>query len=357
MTFDSAWMRRRFGAITRRKALTSFKYPPNIKLHPLFASASAGGTLMKTLIVSCICVASACAQGGAVVGAGYHTFAPVSVAPGQVITVFVTGIGNVTQKYSAGNLPLLTTLGGISATLNELGVITAAAPILAVFPFSACNNNIAPQPCGTITAVTLQIPFELQPNIWGTYPPPFLAFLTISDQLGHAASMELNPVLDQIHLVDFLDTVMAGNMAQPNSGGAIVTHADGSLVNVSKPAQPGEELVMYAVGLGATKPPVKTGAASPASPAASAGTFVLNFDYRPNARPAPPIMSPGLMPASPVFVGLTPGFAGLYQINFVVPATPAPVVPCGVGAGYLTVTIGGASSFDGAAICVAPTAP
>ena len=119
------------------------------------------------------CAAAFAQGGGAVVGAGYHTFAPTSVAPGQVITVFVTGIGNVTQKYSAGSLPLPITLGGISATLNESGVITAAAPILAVFPSSACLANIAaPQPCGTITAVTLQIPFELLPNIPGIERPP-----------------------------------------------------------------------------------------------------------------------------------------------------------------------------------------
>jgi uncharacterized protein (TIGR03437 family) len=119
---------------------------------------------MKTLIVFCLSVAAAPAQNGAVVGAGYHTFAPVLVAPGQVITVFVTGIGNVTKKYSAGSLPLPTMLGGISASFTELGPIIAA-PILSVFPFSACLNNIlAPQPCGTITAVTLQIPFELVPN-------------------------------------------------------------------------------------------------------------------------------------------------------------------------------------------------
>jgi hypothetical protein len=310
---------------------------------------------MKTLIVSFLSVVSAAAQGGAVVGAGYHTFAPVPVAPGQVITVFVTGIGNVTQKYSAGSLPLPATLGGISASLDELGVITAAAPILAVFPLSACLANIAPQPCETITAVTLQIPFDLQPNIPGTFRAPLLAFLTISDQLGHASSMELNPVLDHIHLVDFLDTVAAGNMAQPNSGGAIVTHADGNLVSISKPAQPGEELVTYAVGLGATNPPVKTGAASPAPPAAAAGIFVLNFDYSQNAPPAPASMSPFFHPPAPVFVGLTPGFAGLYQINFVVPIPADRVAPCTDSANNLTVTVAGAS-FDGVAICVGPVA-
>jgi hypothetical protein len=240
--------------------------------------------------------------------------------------------------------------------LNETPSIVAAAPILAVFPFSACNNKGPTQPCGTITSVTLQIPFELQPNIPGRSGPPFLAFLTISDQQGHAASMELSPVLDQIHLVDFFDTIFAGDMAQPNSGGAIVTHADGSLVSTTKPAQPGEELVMYAVGLGATSPPVKTGVASPVPPATAARGFDLNFDYRQNAPPAPAIASPFFQPPAPVFVGLTPGFAGLYQINFVVPIPAERVAPCTISANNLTVTLAGAMSFDGVAICVGPVA-
>ncbi|HXJ43933.1 MAG TPA: hypothetical protein VNH18_31900, partial [Bryobacteraceae bacterium] len=210
-TFDPEAMRHGRGALgpsQERKTLTPGGSVPNTKAHPLFTSASAGGTLMKTVIVFCLSIAAASAQNGAVVGAGYHAFAPVPVAPGQVVTVFVTGIGNVTQKYSAGSLPLPATLGGISATLTESGPI--AVPILAVFPFSACRNNIAPQPCGTITAVTLQIPFELQPNIPGRLAPPSLAFLTISDQVGHSASMELNPVLDQIHVVGSVDTILAG---------------------------------------------------------------------------------------------------------------------------------------------------
>jgi len=311
---------------------------------------------MKTVIVFCLSVAAASAQNGAVVGAGYHTFAPVLVAPGQVITVFVTGIGNVTKKSSAGTLPLPTTLAGISATLTELGPIIAA-PILSVFPFSACVNNIlAPQPCGTITAVTLQIPFELLPNRPGIEAALLLAFLTISDQLGHAVSLELNPVPDQIHLMDFLDTIVASEMAQPRSGGVIVIHGDGSLVSTSKPAQPGEELVMYAVGLGATDPPAKTGAASPAPPVPTAQTFSLNFDFSQNAAPAPPIMSPFFSAPAPVFAGLTPGFAGLYQINFVVPTPAERVTPCTASANNLTVTLAGATSFDGVAICVGPVA-
>lgn len=69
----------------------------------------------------------------------------------------------------------------------------------------------------------------------------------------------------------------------------------------------------------------------------------------------------------PVYAALTQGFVGLYQINFAapvaLPGTPA-CVPSGTltsGAhavrSNLTVSFGGAFSFDGAGICVAvPTA-
>src|SRR4029077_4961234 len=125
---ESTQRERRFGAITRRKALTPFKRPPKIKSPRPLPLRPLEEPFMKTLIVFCISIAAALAQGGAaVVGAGYHTFAPISVAPGQVITVFVTGIVNITQKYSAGNLPLPATLGGISASLNESGVISTVA--------------------------------------------------------------------------------------------------------------------------------------------------------------------------------------------------------------------------------------
>jgi uncharacterized protein (TIGR03437 family) len=244
--------------------------------------------------------------------------------------------------------------------LNELGSI--AVPIFAVVPVNTCFNIVPSLPCATVTAVTLQVPFELQPNIPGSLAPPVIAFLTISDQLGHSATVELNPVPDQIHALGDFDTVLGRGFGQTTSGAPVVTHGDGSLVTPSNPAQPGEELVMYAVGLGAVSQEVKTGAPSPAPPVPTAGRPILNFNYQPNAQPTPATVSPWFTPASPVFVGLTPGFAGLYQINFVVPTTP-PVAPCAGSLGFgadpfshvntnLTVTVIGATSFDGVGICV-----
>ena len=52
---------------------------------------------------------------------------------------------------------------------------------------------------------------------------------------------------------------------------------------------------------------------------------------------------------------LTPGYVGLYQVNFVVPEPPAGYQNrCGLGAlrSNLTVSIGVLYSYDGAGICV-----
>jgi uncharacterized protein (TIGR03437 family) len=327
---------------------------------------------MKIPIVFCALAGMAYAQTGAVVGAGYNLFAPLSVAPGQVITVFVTGIGNVTQKVSAGSPPLPDTLAGVSTSVIQ-GLTPLPAGMLAVFPLNPCLFGPTPAQCGTVTAITLQIPFEMRANIPGTLQvAELLTYLQVSDNAGHTASIMLNPVLDAIHVLHSQDTVLVEDMAPgAGAGSAVVTHADGTAVDALHPAQAGEQVVMYAVGLGATIPPVKTGTASPLPPAQAGVVFTLNFDYRPNATPSPAFEfstgDPAPIP-SPAFVGLTPGFVGLYQINFRVPAPPAGVAPCVASLGFganpfanvlsnLTVTLTGRISFDGAAICVAPAAP
>lgn len=55
-----------------------------------------------------------------------------------------------------------------------------------------------------------------------------------------------------------------------------------------------------------------------------------------------------------MYSGLTPGFVGLYQINFILPSTPVGTQACsGAVQSNLTVSVGGTASFDGAGICVA----
>ena len=302
-----------------------------------------------------------------IIGAGYAGAAPVRVAPGQVITVFVSGIGSeLTERVSATGVPWPISLQGITATVVENQPMVAA--IASVYPFNTCVLNPEPPPCQTEIGVTLQIPFEIFPNNPSSAAPPSLAELIVSDPAGRSAALLLDPEIDAIHVLRLGDTILAANFASPlaSSEDGIVTHANGELVSATNPAKAGEQLVMYAVGLGATTPSVQTGKGSP-SPAASAGSFVLNFDYRVNARPSPGSALLGSSPARPVFVGLTPGFVGLYQINFIVPPAPAGLPACvdprTIGPGLsgfrypfsnLTVTLVGFWSFDGAPICVSP---
>ena len=140
----------------------------------------------------------------------------------------------------------------------------------------------------------------------------------------------------------------------------MITHADGTLVSASNPATVGEEIVLYALGLGATNPAVPTGQATP-SAAPAAFVSEVNIDNQANAAPSKGIplsltacSTTPTCPFTPVFAGLSPGSVGLYQVNFVIPSALQPMFACGPGiASNLTLTIVGLTSFDGAGICVA----
>jgi uncharacterized protein (TIGR03437 family) len=83
------------------------------------------------------------------------------------------------------------------------------------------------------------------------------------------------------------------------------------------PAKAGDALTIYAIGLGPTSPSAASGepapATSPFAPVTSPAT--VNFGA-----------GPGGMVVKPIYAGLTPTFAGLYQINVVVP----PGLPKGI---------------------------
>ncbi len=288
-----------------------------------------------------------------IVGAGYLFPAPISVAPGQVITIFAQGVGRtLTQPVSAGLGKLPTSLAGISVTIVQQTNIPA--PILAVVPAAICPN------CGVMTAITIQVPYELYqipPN--GGLGPAIALFVTENGVAGNW--IMLNPVPDQVHILTTCDTVIGGSGPSTGRCPWEVTHADGALVSNANPVSAGEELVAYAVGMGATNPAVATGQPA-AQPVPTVEKFALDFNFHPDALPSQPfpsnVVPNNYVPPAPLFTGLTSGYPGLYQINFVVPNIPAGVPPCVSGQGpglvntNLTVSVGGFTSFDGAALCV-----
>lgn len=272
------------------------------------------------------------AFGQLITGTGY-LYPPAAVAPGQLLTVFL-----------AGDIQ-----GGIGATVQGL-----TAPVLELRPASTCQS--APL-CDNLTALTIQVPYELQPGCGFINPVCNVVLLTqlvVTVNGVAGAPLDLLPLADRVHLLTACDTAVPGTSGTAPFNGLpcapLVTHADGSLVAAGSPAVGGEELVAYAVGLGLTTPAVATSkAAAAATPTAE--TFLLDFNFRANALATQP-----LQPApQPLYSGLAPGYPGLYQVNFTVPQPPAGLQSCSGGVvSNLTVSVGGLTSFDGAGICVAP---
>jgi len=102
-----------------------------------------------------------------------------------------------------------------------------------------------------------------------------------------------------------------GGTFAPGIGPAAVLHADYSLVTPENPARAGETLQLYVTGLGAVTPAVANGVGAPSNPLSQVTDDVF-ID----------ILDQNLVnsEASVAFAGLAPGFAGLYQVNFVVPS-------------------------------------
>ncbi len=212
------------------------------------------------------------------------SFAPItnSVAPGQYVALFGSGLGSSAQ---ASALPLPTTLGGAQIAVNG-----AAAPLLATSP----------------TLITALVPNATPPN-------DFAAF-----QLSSGGSSPSPVTLYTASTAPGVFTSAANGI-----GPAEVFHSNNTLVTQNSPAAAGETVFFYATGLGATNPPVGDGAAAPSNPPAMVTDTNLSvdiFDSQGNANTA-----------TVSFAGLVAGLAGVYQVNFTIPSGTAS------GSGYLEV--------------------
>jgi uncharacterized protein (TIGR03437 family) len=196
-----------------------------------------------------------------------HVFNPspgAPLAPGTIVQIYGSELAS--QTMAAATLPLPTTLGGTSVSIGGL-----PAPLFFASP-------------GQVNA---QIPFDLAPE------QSYQVILSNNGALTMPQSIQLTPATPEV-------------LALP-SGYAIAQHvSDASAVTDTSPARPGEYIVIYLSGMGATTLPVASGAVAPSGPLA--GTL-----YAPsitlNSEPVPVLFS-----------GLTPGLVGLYQIDTQIPA-------------------------------------
>ncbi len=117
---------------------------------------------------------------------------------------------------------------------------------------------------------------------------------------------------------------------------ALSTHADGSLVTRDTPARPGEDVVVYVNGLGQTDPSLVYGEV-----ARAAATIRQLAELRVSLDGV--VLDRGAI----AYAGVTPGSAGLYQINLRLPReTPADP--------ELRIAIGEAASPPGVRLPVRP---
>lgn len=97
---------------------------------------------------------------------------------------------------------------------------------------------------------------------------------------------------------------------QLDSTTVIATRPDGSLIDKEKPATAGEVIVLYATGLGPTEPEAIYGELpTRAAPIKRISDFKVFLNDQ------------ALEPSRVLYAGVTPGYAGLFQVNLHLPDT------------------------------------
>lgn len=283
-----------------------------------------------------------------VIGAGYTTPQPLDASPGQLVTIFAVVAGKQAADPLTAAPPLPTTLGGFSVLLRQTFIDPILIPILSVSDTQSCSN-VMPMQCSTVSQITVQIPYEMMPNIPHVSLPQNFARLEVNYNNSQTSSLFLNPIPDSIHVLNSCDVAAGANQA---SGCApIITHSDGSLVSSANPANAGETVTMSLVGMGQPAGIVTTGAAAPQLTSLVDGVLI-SYDARVNASPSL------LVPTSSFPVNaaqLRPGSVGIYDIPVLIPGLPSGVAACGSGVmSNLTINIKRMTSFAGVGICVVP---
>jgi len=218
---------------------------------------------------------------GGVVNAATYAPAPNNqVSPGQIVSIFG---GNFlpSGRADASTLPLPTQLGANNVTVTACG---QAIPLYSVFP----------------SQINAQLPFEC-PASGSTQ-----LTVTASGQVSAAQTVSLASGSPGVF-----------TMNASGSGDGVILHGNGSLVSSASPAKGGEQVVVYCTGLGPTTPSFATGAAA------------TGINQTANL----PTVAIGGTNAMVIYSGLTVGFAGLYQINVIVPAGASGSQPIIVTAG------------------------
>jgi len=281
-----------------------------------------------------------------IVRSGYTANSILTVAPGQILQLDVRGVGaGMKGSVSANSYPWPDELAGISVMLHVHDSIYAnavsdiKAPIFLVEPTPGCLNSSSfpvQLDCAPLTKVSLQIPYSVPVN-----GAP--ARLSVWENGAAGDPIDISIAAEAIRAI-------------------AIVRSDGSIVSPGNAAAPGENLALFAYGLGSVSPPFDAGQPAPYPPAIVTGNFRLSYDVRYEAPPFRDVARQ-LPEIEPSFIGLVPGVPGLYQVNFQAPPVPAENRGCPVSGGIaffvvyrsnVTINLSANSSFDGIGICVKP---
>lgn len=197
----------------------------------------------------------------------------VGISPGSLASIYGFLMAASPTMASGFSFPLPTSFSGTSVTLNGI-----PCPLLYV---SADQINLQVPVNVAVGPATLAVTFN---GLTGTLAVPVVA----------AAP----GIFTSVSTIGLVTT-------------AVAEHADGSLLTAASPALPGDTIVVYGTGIGPVSPAVNSGQPATYIPSLSISTSAYSAT-----------ISGVNAPIS--FLGLTPGLAGLMQINVKIPtSTPS----------------------------------
>ena len=213
---------------------------------------------------------------GGVVGNASYVASP---APGTLVSIFGTSLADATAV--ASQLPLPTQLGTTAVVFGGVQI-----PLVSTSPLQ----------------INALVPYQLKTH--ATYQ--------VIVQRGTAISAP-----ESVTALDSQPAVFTLDQSGKGQGHIYRIVPDGSqvLASPAAPVRAGDVLTVYCAGLGEVQPALDAGSPAPTN----------ELEYAAN----PVTATIGGVSADVLFAGLTPGFAGLYQVNVTVPTgvTPGDKVP------------------------------
>lgn len=198
---------------------------------------------------------------------------PGKFAPNTIATIYGVNLARGTKALTPDDIR-----GGVLPT---------------VLPGTGVRVLVGNLPANLYYVSPGQINFLIPPNL---LPGAFEMQVTLDGLAGPAIPIQL--------------AAAAPALFQAGTEMVIAVRTDGSLITADTPAKPGDLVIVFATGLGQTIPPVAYGLVPQyAAPLKQLAAFRVVLD------------GTVLDAAAVTYAGIAPGFAGLYQINLVLPAS------------------------------------